>query len=419
MNHEADFHATRITRTINLNGHGQCTFLSTVTASCPVCRSIVSATFLELQSVPASIGIQWSSANEAQSCRKGDLALMFCSRCGFIWNRSFDASRLEYSQRYDNSLDFSPLFRSYAQGLARRLIETYGIRGKRVVEVGCGKGHFLNLICEEGNNDGIGFDPSYEGDRVQGSAAGRITYKQQFYGEKHAEHSGDLVCCRHVFEHIADVIGFLAIMRRTIAQNPSTIAYFEVPDVRFILEKLSIWDIIYEHCNYFSRESLTNIFGRCGFDILRLEETYGGQFLSVDARLARSNEGAQHHGADLSNLSALVARFAGQARDCLESWRTRVDQLKRQGRKTVVWGGGSKAVAFLNMVKVGDEIPYVVDINPHKQGLFLGGTGQKIISPEFLKEFQPHVIILMNPIYRSEVAARVEEMNLAAEIVAV
>jgi SAM-dependent methyltransferase len=341
---------------------------------------------------------------------------MYCSGCGFIWNDRFDASRIEYSKRYDNSLDYSPVFQIYAQGLARRLINTYGIRKSRVVEIGCGKGHFLNLICEEGDNHGVGFDPSYEGDRVQGLAAGRITYYQDFYGAKYTGNSGALVCCRHVVEHIGAVLEFLSMVRQTIARTPSTIVYFEVPDVRFILEKLSIWDIIYEHCNYFSRESLGNIFKRCGFDILRLEQTYGGQFLSIDARLARNDDAVRQFNSDLLDLGALVAQFATQARERLETWQGRIDAFRQRKKRAVVWGGGSKAVTFLNLFKAGDAIPYVVDINPHKQDRFVGGTGQRVVSPEFLMEYQPDVIILMNPIYRSEVVARANAMNLTAEI---
>ena len=384
---------------------------------CPVCQSTAVADFLEFRSMPASIGIQWPSQEEARACRRGEVALTFCGECGYIWNRSFDPSRLEYSKRYDNSLDFSPVFQRYAQELARRLVETYDLREKRVVEIGCGKGHFLNLICEEGHNRGIGFDPSYEGDRVQGPAASRITYVQDLYGEKHTEHTGELVCCRHVLEHIGDVLGFLATVKRAIAHSPSTVVYCEVPDARFILEKFSIWDIIYEHCNYFSRESLANLFRRCGFDILRVDETYGGQFLSVEARLDLRGERAPHQDEDVSDLRRLVDRFAGQARDRLASWQQRLTELRQARRKTVLWGGGSKAVSFLNMLGIGDEIPFVVDINPHKQGLFLGGTGQRIVSPDFLKEFQPEVVVLMNPIYRSEVARQLREMGLNVEIV--
>jgi hypothetical protein len=85
----------------------------------------------------------------------------------------------------------------------------------------------------------------------------------------------------------------------------------------------------------------------------------------------------------------------------------------------VLWGGGAKAVGFLNLLKVEDAISYVVDINPHKHGLHLPGTGQKIVGPEFLKEYQPEIVILMNPIYRQEVEGQLRELGIGAEVVPV
>ena len=390
-----------------------------MTDSCPVCQCTQGELFFELTAMPVSIGVQWPSAEEARACSTGNLHLAFCPRCGLIWNRAFDASRLEYSHRYDNSLDFSPVFQDYARCLARRLIDTYDIRGKDVVELGCGKGHFLNLLCEEGGNRGIGFDPSYEGGHMQSPAFARITYIQDFYGEEYTRYPGDLICCRHVFEHIAGPDRFLSIVRQTIGERSSAVVYFEVPNVRFILEKLSIWDIIYEHCNYFSCESLATIFRRCGFEVVRLEETYGAQFLSLEAKVGRPRDGALWDGEDLSNLKAAVERFSEQVEKRLQVWKLRLAQWRAEARRAVIWGGGAKAVSFLNMLKITDTIPYVVDINPHKQGRHLPGTGQRIVAPHFLEEFQPQAVVLMNPMYRQEVEGELRVLGVAAEVVEV
>jgi SAM-dependent methyltransferase len=369
--------------------------------------------------MPVSIGVQWASKAEAQSCKKGNLDLAFCRRCGFIWNRTFDPGRLEYSQRYDNSLDFSPVFQTYARELAGRLIDTYGIRGKDVVELGCGKGHFLALLCEKGENRGVGFDPSYEGARVESPAAHRMTYIADFYGEKYTSHRGDLICCRHVFEHIPDPAGFLSMVRRTIGDRSSAVVYFEVPNVRFILDQHSIWDIIYEHCNYFSRESLAGVFRRCGFEVLRLEETYGAQFLSLEARLSANSKAGEALADDLSHLATAVGRFASEVEERSKTWTSRLAEFRRTGKRTVVWGAGAKAVSFLNMLKLEDAVHCAVDINPHKEGRHLPGTGQRIVAPGYLRTFKPEVVVLMNPIYRAEVEGKLRELGVEAELLGV
>ena len=381
---------------------------------CPVCENQECQTFFELKEMPVSIGVQWPTKQEALACRKGDINLVFCPQCGFIWNSSFDLNRLEYSKRYDNSLDYSPHFEAYAKQLAQRLIDTYATRRKKVVELGSGKGHFLALLCELGENSGVGFDPSYEGERIKSPAAERITYINDFYEEKYTSYHGDLVCCRHVFEHVPDPLDFLSMVRRTIGEHKSTIVYFEVPNVRLILERLSVWDIIYEHCNYFSAESLGYVFQRCGFRPLDLRDAYSSQFLSMEARLDGEHQNTE--APDLTDLTALVSRFSESIRNKREGWAKKLQEFKANPRRTVIWGGGAKAVSFLNTLNPGDLIPYVVDINPHKQGLHIAGSGQQIVGPEFLRDYQPQTVILMNPVYRKEIQDQLNGMGLHPEL---
>jgi SAM-dependent methyltransferase len=390
--------------------------LETLKDACPVCDSRSTMDFLELVNMPVSIGIQWDDPESAKSCSRGDLRLTFCSACGFIWNRKFNPAITEYSERYDNSLDYSPRFLEFESSLARRLVEEHAIRNKSVIELGCGKGHFLALLCEFGDNRGIGFDPSYQGERISSPASSRITYVRDFYGENHINHAGDLICCRHVFEHIADPSDFLKTVRRTIGQNRKSVVYFEVPNVRFILERLSVWDIIYEHCNYFSRESLGAIFQRQGFDILRLEESYDAQYLSIEARLGDEQSPAISSD-EAKTLAAVVATFRTKLDERSDDWHRRLEGYRSMDAKVVIWGAGAKSVSFLNMLQISSEISYVVDINPHKHGKHLPGTGQRIVSPEFLAQYDPQVVILMNPIYRSEVYEQLQKIGICPELV--
>jgi hypothetical protein len=78
----------------------------------------------------------------------------------------------------------------------------------------------------------------------------------------------------------------------------------------------------------------------------------------------------------------------------------------------VVWGGGSKGVTFLNMLKAQHQIEYVVDLNPRKQGKYVAGTGQKIVPPEFLWEYRPDIVIVMNPIYENEIRQMLNELAI-------
>ena len=65
-----------------------------------------------------------------------------------------------------------------------------------------------------------------------------------------------------------------------------------------------------------------------------------------------------------------------------------------------------------------DVVTRVVDINPHKQGKHLAGTGQRIVAPAALADDPPDLVVVMNPIYRDEIAADLARQGLTPELVA-
>ena len=77
---------------------------------------------------------------------------------------------------------------------------------------------------------------------------------------------------------------------------------------------------------------------------------------------------------------------------------------------------GDSMYSLNTTLNVCNEIDYVVDINPHRQGTFMAKTGQKIVSPEFLKDYQPNKVIVMNAIYKNEIRQNLQEMGLSPEI---
>lgn len=82
----------------------------------------------------------------------------------------------------------------------------------------------------------------------------------------------------------------------------------------------------------------------------------------------------------------------------------------------VVWGAGSKGIAFLNTFK-DSNIEYAVDINPHKEGMYISGTGQRIVSPVFLKDYSPDAVIVMNPVYSLEIRKLAKELGLTVKFI--
>jgi len=347
----------------------------------------------------------------------GDLALEFCRGCGFIFNSAFDASLLDYSASYEETQGYSPTFGAFARSLVRRLVDRYDLHGKHILEIGCGKGEFLALLCELGDNQGTGFDPAFVPERMPAQVAGRMSVVRDFYSDKHAQVRADFVCCRHTLEHIAAPGEFLLMLRRAIGEREDVTVFFEVPDVSRILREGAFWDVYYEHCSYFSPGLLARLFRGAAFDIVELCRDYGDQYVVLTARPAAGpTRPVLPLEEDCGGASESVQRFAEGSLKRIGWWRQRLRELAARGARTVLWGSGSKAVAFLSTLRVSDEVACVVDINPHRQGRFLPGTGHRIVAPEFLRQCRPDCVVVMNPIYRREIEGELTRLGIRAEL---
>lgn len=384
-------------------------------ATCTACSSANIRIFAEIKDIPVHCNVLWPTKLEALHAPRGDMRMAFCSDCGHVFNSSFDPKLMEYTQAYENSLHFSPSFQEFAEGLARHLIERYHLRNKDIIDIGCGKGDFLKLISRMGGNRGYGFDPSYVPDESDKDFP--VTFVQEFYSEAHTSYAADLVSCRHVLEHIQFPATFVGNVKRSIGNRPDTAIYFEVPNVLYTLRDMGIWDIIYEHCSYFSAHSLYSLFLAQGLMVNNVREMYGGQFLGLEAQPARNGRDSDSSGVnDLVEMITLIDGFGKAHREKIQYWQTTLNGLFRDGKSVALWGGGSKGVTFLNTFDTQGHIGFMVDINPRKQGMYVGGSGQQIVAPAFLKNHIPHVVIVMNPLYEKEIREQLHGLGIEPDI---
>ena len=386
--------------------------------SCPVCSSSDVEIFFEMNDIPVHCNVLLATREEAVNAPRGDMKLGFCRSCGHIYNAAFKPALMVYTQAYENSLHFSPRFQQFAEELARGLISRYDLHGKDIIELGCGKGDFLKLMCDLGENRGYGFDASYEPELMNENATQeRFTVIQDFYSPKYSAYNADFVCCRHVLEHIEFPNEFVDNVRLAIGSRMNAVIYFEVPNALWTLQDLGIWDLIYEHCSYFTANSLSRLFSLHGFEVKRLDEHFHQQFLGIELVPKNSDPSNWKSGLTINDVAKYVAEFAENYRTKVEAWKKQFERLKSEGKRSIVWGGGSKGITFLNVMKQHADIDYMVDLNPRKQGMYVSGSGQKIISPEFLKDYQPDAVIIMNPIYTDEIRRMLSDLGIQPELI--
>jgi len=386
---------------------------------CVVCQSTRLTPLLKITDVPVMCNALYDTREEALKAPRGNISLAFCEQCGHLFNASFDPDLMTYAAGYETSLHFSPHFQAYARALAANLVDRHGLIGKTIVEIGCGRGDFLRLLCDIGGNRGIGFDRSHVPDPDDRMSEG-MTFVQDHFSDRYADCNIDLICCRHVLEHIRFPTQFLSDLRRAIGERHRTPLFFEVPNMLFTLKDLGIWDLIYEHCSYFCPSSLRYAFEHSGFDVENIAEAYAGQFLCIDATSAGGHaRGTKECGDDFAKPGRFALSFAQRYRERVAQWTERLQQMMNTGQRAVIWGAGSKGISFLNIVCFNGEVDCLVDINPRKQNKHVPGSGHRVVSPEFLKTYRPDVILVMNPVYETEVNRQTLELGLSGQVVSV
>ena len=383
-------------------------------AHCPSCGGERLEGFFTIKNAPIFSLVTVKSKAEALAVPRKDIELAFCNDCGFIFNRLFDTSIDYFSGGYEDQQGFSRTFMEYLTKIADGLVEKYGLHGKPIVEIGCGKGDFLNLLVQKSGGRGTGIDPAYERGRQSNP---ELTFYKEFYALEHGKLPAALICCRHTLEHIHQTAAFLQLIRDSLGKRTDAVVFFEVPQIARILDSCAFWDIYYEHCSYFSAGSLARVFRKTGYEILDLRLDYSDQYVLIEARPAptRSSKTLPIE-ESVEQLKTSVARFRDRVTDDLARWRRTLTDLKARKLKTVVWGGGSKSVGFLVNFADLDLIDVVVDVNPHMEGNFVPGIGKMYVQPKFLKDYRPDAVIIMNGIYRTEITASLHEMGLNPEI---
>lgn len=380
--------------------------------SCPACDSDDIEPFFALHDLPVHGQAVFETVEAARTVAKGDQVLTFCAGCGLIFNRAYDGALLEYSAHHEESQAHSPRFLAYAQSLSRQWVEEYGLAGRTVCEVGCGKGAFLAEMVRAGAGLGVGIDPGFHPGQIPSELVDKIVVVTEMFRPEHVPAGTGAVVCRHTLEHIPRPVEFVQLIAAGMRTAGAKWFLAEVPDMWRILGEGAFWDLQYEHCSYWTTTTFARMLAMGGLDPARSYLTYDDQYVVAEASTARGPDDAlPGDAAERLVLADRARAFAATVNATLERWGSWFAEL--EGRDVAVWGGGAKGVTFLNAI-LPECVHRVVDINPGLQGNYLAGVALPIVSPASLTDDPPDDVLLMNPIYLGEVRTMLDELGLTS-----
>lgn len=330
------------------------------------------------QDLPIFQNRMYGSEQEAIHCPKGNIRLVEDLETGLLYNLDFQPELMVYDEHYQNDQTSSSTFQAHLENVADIIDDT--MKSEVILEIGCGKGRFMDLLLGRGVNV-IGVDPTYEGesDRV---------IKEYFTAD--LDLRGDGIVLRHVLEHIQNPYDFLCMVRD--ANGGSGKIYIEVPCFDWICAQNAWFDIFYEHVNYFREADFHRMFGT----VHRSGKVFSGQYIYVVAELA--------------SLRPPVYRETDAA-DCSAAFFGKLPELPVQPcsqTRRIVWGAASKGVIFSLMSKRrGQAVDTIIDISPGKQGRYIPATGLRVHAPEDILSTIPDgsIVHVMNSNYMSEIKA--------------
>ena len=332
------------------------------------------------EQLPVLQNRMFATAEAARACARGDVVLVQSAATGLVFNRAFRPELVEYDADYQNEQGLSSAFARHLDAVLDVMRRHFA--GASLVEVGCGKGLFLERLLGAGF-DVTGLDPTYEGSNPR-------VIREFFAPEVGIRAEG--IVLRHVLEHVVDPVAFLAGLRE--ANGGRGTIYIEVPCLDWIASNHAWFDIFYEHVNYFRRVDFERMFGT----VHEAGHSFAGQYLYVVADLA-TLRAPRRPSADVFELPPAFLSASEHSRE----------RLRRSGSSArAIWGGASKGVIFaLLMERAGIRIDTVIDINPAKQGRYLAATGLRVQSPD---EAMAHLpagadVFVMNSNYRDEIEA--------------
>ena len=367
---------------------------------------------LTLDNMPASAQ-DIPDADGIKSDRGMTLSLCQCSRCGLV---QFDCEPVSYYREVIRAGGFSTTMTELRRRQYSHLIETYGLAGRRFLEVGCGRGEFLSVLTEF-PVQACGIE--YKDDLVKLAKEAGLEVWKDFAGSPGQRISGgpyDVFLSFNFLEHQPDPSGMLGVIYDNLSEEG--LGLITVPSFEYILEHNGYYELIRDHLAYYTFDSLEQLLNQNGFEVLE-REMINRDTLSVIVRkaavLKRQALYSQNsplrlpaERADVSGLLVSRDRIAEEINVCIA-------QLAEQKLSLAVWGASHQGFTLAATTGLGEKVSYMIDSAPFKQGLFAPASHLPIVAPEYFETDPVDAVLIVAPGYTEEIAGIIRQRFVTAD----
>lgn len=350
---------------------------------CRICGGALGYNAFVLKNMPAQAQY-FPTAQTVQNDAPVDLILKQCGNCGVI---QLESGLVPYWREVVRAAAYSPEMKAFRLKQFSNWLEKYGLKGKRVLEAGCGRGEYLSLMRQCG---AVACGTEYGAENAEAARRAGLDVERVVFetGNEVLNQKADGFFVLNWLEHLPDIRAFLTALRRNTTQN--AVGLIEVPNAELIFKHGQVFEITQDHLYYFTQESFRRVLQMNGFDVLSLQPVWNDYILSAVVKKRTS--------ADFAALSDGLERLSDSLRRFAEPFE-----------KIAVWGAGHQALTALCISGVAEKVSFVIDSAPFKQGKLTPVTHLPIVPPDFLKTHSVAAILVACAAYNDEIVAFLKE----------
>ncbi len=332
------------------------------------------------------------------------LTLIHCNGCALCQIRETVAPRVLFGPDYPYYSSVSQALLKHFGDSARAIIARRGLGpDDLVVEAASNDGYMLRVFHEAGIPV-LGIDPA---DGPVGVARKHgIETVHDFFTAALAQRiaaegrKASVFLANNVLAHVEDVNDFVSGVATLLADDG--MAVIEAPYLIDLVDTGAFDTIYHQHLLYLSLTALVPLFARHGLHLNDVERTWvhggslrlfitrePGQSERLVSLLAAEEERKVRTAAFYRPFIERIARMRDET-------RAAISRLKQAGARVAGYGAAAKATTLLHYFGLDrDDLDFIVDKSPWKQGLAMPVTRIPILPPAALATERPEAVLLL------------------------
>ncbi len=397
--------------------------------TCIACGHALSP-LMTLDDMPASAQ-NIPAASELAEDHPLSLTLCQCPSCGLV---QFDTEPVDYYRdviRAGGGTRTMTRLRHEEYARLLTAMQEHHIHGRRIVEVGCGRGEFLRMwqnlaedpegaaaLARDQARDPLSGQPNAAPLHLVGlehkpslvEEANAVADKKYRVYEgfatgdvRYPEGPFDAFVQFNFLEHQPDPCDMLRNIGRNL--KPQALGLITVPSFEYILRYNGYYELLRDHIANYTEFTLQKLLQDCGFELLSMDLVNRDTIEAIVRKADPDELSELHYSGRLIDVSALRDSY-----DRLSaSVNAHIDHLSESHRTMAIWGASHQGFTLAATTKLGGRVEYIIDSAPFKQGRFSPASHIPIVAPDYAVAHPVDEILIVAPGYTDEIAGIIRE----------